>query len=217
MDIKGIRNLNLIGTILFGLIGCGIPLLYMSYLNWILSLAPFGEGENPFGWCTFIFFIWAIFVLGLAILIYNKTVKTIDNGDYATAKQWTVYAIIIGFLFGGGIITLIVFLISHMSWDDALRQLHYGQYPPQYGQPPQYGYGYQQPPPGQPPQYGYGYQQPPPGQPPQYPPPGYQQPGYQQAPPAPSRASQMMGRHCPHCGNLVENNWTACRHCAGKL
>ena len=209
MDIKGIRQLNLIGTIIFALFGCGIPLFYMSFFGWMSTLGPMHEGDNPFGWCMFVFLIWLIIVIALTVLIYDNTVKTIDQGDYEKAKRWTVYAMVLAFLFGGSILTLLLFLISYISFDDALRQLQwsqYGQYAqPHYAYPPQqqYGYGYQRPPPQPPPNYP-GYAQAPAQQP-------YQQ--YSQPPPPPPSTP---GR-CPHCGNVVEKGWTTCRYCYGKL
>lgn len=79
------------------------------------------------------------------------------------------------------------------------RPIPRGQQPPagQYQPPPPVGQ-YQQPPPVQ-------YQQPA-GQPQQQPP-----------PPPPPVAKPQTKIKCPHCGQMVENNWKTCPHCSRKI
>jgi hypothetical protein len=194
MDIKGIRTLNLVGTILFGLFGVLTPIAYMGYLFfgfWMFF-------EDQFGLlCLTIIVCWIIFVLFITYMLYQNTVVAIDKRKFQLAKRWVLYGAIAGFFLGGGvsvgIITLIIFLISYVSFDDALRPRIYYP-PPGYPYPPPPGYG----PAGQPPAYG------PYGQPPAY------SPSLQQNVP--------LGKNkCPKCGRMVEENWKHCPNCNEDL
>jgi hypothetical protein len=123
MDIKGLRTLNHIGVFLFRLIGCIIPLpllvgsiFFRSYV--VMSIA----------------IIWIILILITAEILFRFTVVGIDRGNYGSAKFWTLIGIFVGI--AGGIIPIIIFIISYVSFDEAIRTQIYG--------PHYYGY-YQQP------------------------------------------------------------------------
>lgn len=122
MDIKGLRTLNHIGVFLFRLIGCIIPLpiLVGSY-----------KSEN-YVWMSYAI-IWIILILITAELLFRFTVVGIDRGNYESAKFWTMIGIFVGV--AGGIIPIIIFIISYVSFDDAIRAQQYG--PAHYGYPQQ--------------------------------------------------------------------------------
>jgi len=137
MHINTIRTLNLIGTILFGIFGILMSLYYTlifsSFFFWGMT------NGNLVANCMVIFLICAIIILFLTYLLYSKTVKSLDIMDYETAKRWMIVGIVLGFIFGG-IIVFIIFLISFVMFDDAIRGTHYPYYPPPYYPPPVYWY-----------------------------------------------------------------------------
>ena len=155
MDLKTIRTLNLAGSVLFGIIGSFIPILYSGLFGFIFFIS--GEG-----------FAAVCVIIIMAYMLYNKTVLGIDRGEYESAKTWMLAGAILGFIFAGGIITLILFLIGYITIDSALQPQYYHQspfsgllgprqpyyYPPA---PPPYYYGQPQPPPPPPPPPGYHY------------------------------------------------------------
>ena len=101
-----------------------------------------------FSLCLTVLCVWIIIIAFLAFKIYQNTVLGLDRGDFLTAKNWTLYGAIIGFIFGGfNWIILIIFLISYVSFDDALFPKPYYYAPPGYYpyQPP-YSYGPPYPP-----------------------------------------------------------------------
>ena len=122
MDIKGLRALNLIGTILFALIGCLLPVSY--------SVGTLVFYNNT---CRTILFVWFCIILIFALLFYRFTVIGLDRGEYKAVKQWTLVGIIVGFM--GGIIPLIIFIVSYVSFDDAVRNQFYGPVYHYYPQP----------------------------------------------------------------------------------
>lgn len=138
MDIHSIRTLNLAGTVIFGIFGILLPTVYLVIFGFIAWVAP---GGSFLMLCVVILIVWIAFIAYLAYSLYNNTVIGLDKGDYETAKRWTLYGLILGFLFGGGIITFVIFLISYISFDDALYPKHYYYPPPYYPYPPQYPYG----------------------------------------------------------------------------
>jgi hypothetical protein len=104
-----------------------------------------GLGSGSFGHiCMIVVLVWILISLFITYLLYVNTVLGIDHGDYKRAKRWTLIGTVFSIFlvpFTVGIITLIIFLISYVSFDDALRPKMY--YPhPYYPFPPQYPYGY---------------------------------------------------------------------------
>lgn len=142
MDLGTIRTLNLVGTILFALFGVLTPLIYLGIFGMALV---FGSEAGLFAICLTILIVWIIIVVYLAYMLYQNTVKAMDSGNYELVKRWTLYGMILGFLLGGGILTLALFLISYISIDDALRPKYWG-YPPSPYYPPPPGYPYGPPP-----------------------------------------------------------------------
>ena len=188
MDIKGLRTLNLIGTILFGIFSILLPIIYLPILFFISTIE-----NNQFTFvCMSIIICWIIFIIYLVYQLYKNTVLGLDLGNFEAAKRWTLYGALMGLFLGGGLLTLIVFLISYASFDEAIRPKYY--YPP-----PGY-YPYQQPP-------GYG---PPNPQPPGYGPPNPQYP--RQRPQAPVSSGE-----CPSCRRPVQANWKYCPTCYTNL
>jgi hypothetical protein len=112
MDIKGLRTLNRIGVFLFRLIGCIIPLPLL-----VGSI----KTEN-YVWMGYAI-IWICLILITAEVLYRFTVISIDRGNYQSAKFWTLIGIFVGVV--GGIIPIIIFIISYVSFDDAIRTLYY--------------------------------------------------------------------------------------------
>lgn len=143
MDIRGLRSLNLVGTIFFGLFGILMPLFYFFWLGFIFWMAP---DQGFFTVCLAILAAWIAVIALITYNLYNNTVLGIDRGDFQNAKKWTLFGAIIGFIFAGGIITFLIFLISYISFDEAVWPKPY-YYPPPgyYPYPPQY-YGPQYPP-----------------------------------------------------------------------
>lgn len=129
MDIKGLRTLNFIGTTLFGLIG-GL-LAFVNYYNYVSTMSLI---EKDYSLCWTLTIIWFCVLIIFTFLLYKYAVFSIDKGKYKTAKTWTLIGIIVGF--AGGIIPFIIFIISYVSFDDAIRTQQYG---------PTYQGHYQQP------------------------------------------------------------------------
>jgi hypothetical protein len=120
MDIKGLRTLNLIGTILYGLIG---TLLVLAYYYQTYDI--YSHFNQDLTGCTIVLIIWLFILFTFSILLYQKTVVGLDRGEYKTVKQWTLVGVIIGFM--GGIIPLIIFIVSYVSFDEAIRTQQYNQ------------------------------------------------------------------------------------------
>ncbi len=138
MDIHNIRTLNLVGTIVFVIFGVIFPIIGLFVFGFAFLLAPVG---GLFLICFTILLIYIILIGFFAHRLYHNAVLGLDRGDFETAKKWTLYGAVIGFIFGGGWIALILFLISYISFDDALRPKPYYYPPPYYPYPPQYPYG----------------------------------------------------------------------------
>ena len=140
MNIHDIRTLNLVGTILLLIFGIIIPIIYLFWFGFIFWMArPDGIYISL---CLIILFVWIMVVAFFGFKIYQNSVLGIDREDFQTAKNWTLYGAIIGFIFGGfNWIILIIFLISYLCFDDALYPKHYYYPPPYYPYPPQYPYG----------------------------------------------------------------------------
>ena len=129
MGVKTLKNLNLAGTILFGLIG---SLLISSnfYTTYRYTIA-FPEHYDS-SLCMTLLLIWSLIIIIFSILLYNYAVLELDRGNYESAKRWTLIGIIVGF--AGGIIPLILFIISYVSFDDAIREEQFSQAQYRYSQ-----------------------------------------------------------------------------------
>ncbi|UCE73278.1 MAG: hypothetical protein JSV56_09615 [Methanomassiliicoccales archaeon] len=191
MDIRGLRNLNLAGTIIFGIFGIVIPVFYFSIFG---SLILWSTNNEFMILCFSIIIGWVALISFLTYMLYKNTVLGLDRGEYETAKRWMLIGAICGFIFAGGVITLIIFILAYVSADEAIRSQYYPPpgyypYPPQpygpYPPPQQYG-------PYAPPQQ-YGPYQPPPQRP------------------------AVKKNTCPKCGQYVDASWTTCRYCNEKL
>ena len=128
MNLKGLRTLNLIGVILFCIIGSLLALV--NYYQYYEVATHFNEDLTQ---CNMIFIIWIMIIILFTPLLYRYTVVALDRGEYKTAKSWTVVGIVIGF--AGGIIPLVIFIVSFASFDDAVRSSQYGR-PNYYPSPP---------------------------------------------------------------------------------
>jgi len=130
MDIKGLRTLNLIGTILFAVIGSIMVFIYATIANLtfnrtILTSTASDSGYNT---CIILIFIWFSIIFIFETMLYKYTVIGLDLGNYKQAKRWTLIGIIVGI--AGGIVPLIIFIISYVSFDEAIRnQQNIHQYP----------------------------------------------------------------------------------------
>jgi hypothetical protein len=113
MDIKGLQTLNHIGTFVFRAFGCILP-VYLMLVDFI-----YYSDSYIFIPGIIITNIWIIGIFILAEFLYKNTVVGLDYGDYESAKTWILIGIIIGFI--GGIIPIIIFIISYVSFDDAVR------------------------------------------------------------------------------------------------
>lgn len=122
MGVKSLRNMNLAGTILFALIG-GLLISSNFYSVYRYSI-EFPEHYDS-SLCITLLLIWSLIIIIFSILLYNYAVVGLDRGNYVSAKRWTLIGIIVGF--AGGIIPLILFIISYVSFDDAIRDEKLGQ------------------------------------------------------------------------------------------
>lgn len=116
------------GTILFALFGIGLPLFYFYYFSTLYirySFSPFYEYMSI---CLTVLVVWMIIITILTYLLYQNTVLGLDRGDYEAAKRWMMIGAVVGFIFAGGIVTLIIFLIAFVSADQAIWSRYY--YPP---------------------------------------------------------------------------------------
>jgi len=208
MDLHTARTMNMLGTALLGIIGLLVPAGYMFLFGVILLF----DGADPLAAACFTIFIcWIVFVIVLTYFMYKNSVKAIDQGDFETAKRWSLYGLVIGVVLGigfaGFFIIVIFFLLSFITLNDHLKPRFYyppyGYYPPPppmyYQPPPQFSH--HRPPPFSP----YGYQ---------YPPPYYNQYGSQYGAQAPTYEDAMSVRRttpgsgitkerhrCPNCQN----------------
>jgi hypothetical protein len=137
VDIKGLRTLNLAGTILFGLFGIGLPLFYFYYFSSLYYRYSFSPFDEYMSICLVVLVVWMIIITILTYLLYHNTVLGLDRGDYEAAKRWMLIGAVVGFLFAGGVVTLIIFLIGFVSADQAIWSgsyyappAYYGSYPP---------------------------------------------------------------------------------------
>ena len=144
MDIHGIRTLNLVGTIIFAAYSLIVPIIGVFIFGFLVFLAPFNELSLI---CFAILLLWIVLIGFFTFKLYDNTVSGLDRGEYETAKRWIVYGAVMGFIFGGGWITLILFLISYISFDEAVWPRYYYPSPYYYPYPPAnpYGPSYQQP------------------------------------------------------------------------
>jgi len=151
MDLASIKTMNIVGTILFIIPAVILAIILAFGASLFFFFDPTGGGAV----CLTIAVLIIVTILVLAFLIYRNTVTELELGNYDKAKRWTLYAaiaaIITGFSSVIGWITFALFLISYVSFDDALRpkwpypympQYHPGYlpqqpYPPAYQYPPQ--------------------------------------------------------------------------------
>ncbi|UCG68724.1 MAG: hypothetical protein JSV09_13105 [Thermoplasmata archaeon] len=127
--------------------GVLIPLFFIFPFGFMFWMAP---GEEFFTICFTIIVVWILIVAFLTFMLYQNTVIGLDQGNFHNAKKWALYGAIMGFFLGGtgglGIITFIIFLISYISFDEAVWPKPYYYPPPGYYPfPPPY-YGPQYPP-----------------------------------------------------------------------
>jgi hypothetical protein len=76
----------------------------------------------------------------MIITIYFNTVRALDNGDFERSKRWTLYGAVLGIIFGGGVITFLLFILAYLFFDEALAPNYYYPYPPPGYYPPPPGY-----------------------------------------------------------------------------
>jgi hypothetical protein len=97
-----------------------------------------------FGTCLSFIIAWAILITYLGAKLYINTIQGIDQRRYDDVKKWTIIGMVVGFLFAGGIISFIIYLVSLISIDEAIRIEYYGYsyppYPPYSAYPPPYYY-----------------------------------------------------------------------------
>jgi hypothetical protein len=153
MDIKGVRTLNLVGTIFFALFGIGMPLYYISISFFFFYAMPYDSDFIII--CYTAIVGWIVFIMFLTYMLYNKTVLGLDRHEYEDAKKWMLVGAILGFFFAGNVLTLIIFLVSIVSIDDALRPRYYYPPPGYYPYPPGYPQDQYYPPPQEYPQNQY--------------------------------------------------------------
>jgi hypothetical protein len=116
MDSTSIRTLNLIATIWFGIFGVIIfPLSTYFQLYFIFERNPLAGLYQS---CQILFFLWVFFNLFIAIMLYDKTVIGIDEGNYESSKRWMLVGIILGLV--GGVIPTVLFVISYYFFDSAI-------------------------------------------------------------------------------------------------
>ena len=190
MDLGTVRNLNVVGTVLFGIMTMLAPVAGFFWIGMVFFWSP---DTSHIILCLTGILAWIIIFGFLTYKLYKNTVVSLDKKNYALAKQWTLYGVImgvvLGFVFTPAFLIFIVFLLAFMGLEGELRPKYWGypQYPYYPPPPPAYPYG---PPPAHPPypqQQQYPQQQYPPsigikGQPPA-------QPGYklkQQQPVSPA-------------------------------
>jgi hypothetical protein len=132
---------------MFALFGI-LQTFYLGFIIFSFSFIYFVEEElrtsSEFMICFTIFLVYIILMITLILIIYRNTVKALDNGDFERSKRWTIYAAILGMIFGGGIITFLIFILAYLFFDEALAPKYYYPYPPPVYYPPP---GYYYPPP----------------------------------------------------------------------
>jgi len=151
MDMASIRTMNVVGTILFGLITMLSPVIGFFWVGLMMFWSPDTEYLIL---CFTGIIAWIIIFGFITYKLYQNTVVSLDKGNYALAKQWTLYGVvmgaILGFLFTPAFLILIVYVLAYVGIDSAMKPKYYGYpaypyYPPP---PPVYPYG---PPPAHPP------------------------------------------------------------------
>jgi Na+/proline symporter len=136
MDIKGLRNLNLIGIIILCLFGLLFGYVVISSLFDYFTNPPSQLGystEQSIRYTTLLIIFLSIYIL-IPVLLYKFTVRGLDRGEYKSVKRWTFLGIFLGFF--GGVIPPILFIVSYVSFEDAIRSqqnnhAHQNSYPRQ--------------------------------------------------------------------------------------
>ncbi len=118
-DVSTVKTLNLIAGILtiivliFALIG--------GSMYSILLFVP-----NSMHFILYFIYTWLILEVILDIfliwLIFSKINSSLDRQEYIEAKNSTLIATIIGFIFGS-IIVGIILLIAYLKYDDIIRNV----------------------------------------------------------------------------------------------
>jgi hypothetical protein len=111
MEIKGLQRINLLGIILFVIIGCLIALRF--------NFEDDSSSQSTYYIQLFIRILWLSVVLIIASLLIKNTVLGLGQGKYETAKRWTQIGIIFGF--AGGPIPAVIFIYSYISIDDVIK------------------------------------------------------------------------------------------------
>jgi hypothetical protein len=142
MELKGVRTLNLIGTIIFPIFSIGIVVIYIPFFLPLPGLRI----EEFFNICFSFALVWIVVIIFFTYMLYRNTVAGLDKGDFRRARQWSLFGMFSGFLLGGGPIVVIIFFTSYSFIDDVTRPRYYR--PPPGFYPPPYGFGgpYQRPP-----------------------------------------------------------------------
>ena len=136
MDLANVRTMNVVGTILFGIITMLAPVAVFFWLGILLFWSP---DTSFFILCMTGIVAWIIIFGFITYLLYKNTVKSLDERDYERAKQWTLYGVVmgvvLGFLFTPGFLIFIPFLLGYFGLESALRPNYWGcpsypYYPP---------------------------------------------------------------------------------------
>jgi hypothetical protein len=114
MDIKGLKTLNYIGTFLFRLLG-SLPPLFI-----LISAILYDRDSFAFPSIVMITVIWILAIIIIGEFLYRNTVWGLEDGNYDAAKTWIFIGIFAGIM--GGIIPFIIFVISYVSFDEAVRR-----------------------------------------------------------------------------------------------
>jgi len=122
MNIKNLRKMNLIGTILFGLIGSGIIIVILWSIYDFRTNIPkqFGNSlEFSNNIIILLILLLSIYII-FSILFYRYTVIGLDRNEYKLAKRWTLIGAIMGLIIGY-IIPFIIFVISYRSFNEVIN------------------------------------------------------------------------------------------------
>lgn len=138
MDVKGIRTLNLIGTILFALFSIAMPMIYIPFILFV----SFNENNDFMLVFLTIMICWIIFIIYITCMLYRNTVLGMDLGHFEEAKKWVLYGIVLAIVPAFNLIVLIIFLVSYVSIEDAIRPKYYPPPPGYYPPPPYYETAY---------------------------------------------------------------------------
>ena len=128
MELKSIRTLNLVGTVLlivFGIIGAIQIMALPSIMDALLATDSANTTELP-GFinddvCLIAGLVILVVVLVCGFVFYKKTVVDFDKKKYRSVRIWTFVAAVVSF-FTGGIVPFLLYLISAISIKKALQE-----------------------------------------------------------------------------------------------